>query len=532
MRTSTRTGVGRRVAFGLVATFFVVGVGGALWLQLAEPFGDPGVENLVSYSALMLAATAVVVWLVCVRRTTGRARLAIIATVVAAIALFFTLFRLDSFSGDMVPRFRYRFGDDTTGYRKVPAAGPTIDLRTTTKHDFPQFLGPTRTASVTGVSLARDWNARPPEKLWKRPVGAGWSGFAVVNGFAVTMEQRGAQESVTCRRVATGEVVWEHAIENRFASIIAGDGPRATPTIDDGTVYAYTNHGTLVAIDGASGEPRWTRDVRGAFGGSPEDDATALPYGRSNSPLVVDDLVIVPAGGVGEKRRSLVAFDKATGERVWAGGNAQLSMASPSVATLCGMRQILIVNEDTVSGHDLSDGRVLWEHRWPGSTNGGANVSQAVALPPSRVWLSKGYGRGASVIELRRDEAGTFAVDPKWAKRRVMRTKFTNVAIRDGHAYGLSEGVLECVDVATGERRWKGGRYRHGQLLLVDDLLIVLAEDGEAVLVEATPDRTNHVLGRCRMLEGKTWNTFALHGPILLVRNATQAAAYRLPLAE
>lgn len=532
MRTHPRSSVGRRLAFGLVATFFTVGAGGALWLQLAEPLGDPAVENLVSYSAMMIAATALVVWLVLLRPAALRTRVATLAAVVVAIALFFVLFRLDSFSGDMVPRFAFRFGGDSAADRKAPTGGPTIDLRSTTVHDFPQFLGPTRSAVVTGVALARDWRARPPEELWRRPVGAGWSGFAVVNGFAVTMEQRGAHETVTCRRVATGEIVWECAVENRFDSILAGDGPRATPTVDDGIVYAYTNHGTLLAIDGATGTPRWTRDVRGAFGGSPEDDARALPYGRSNSPLVVDRLVIVPAGGVGEKRRSLVAYDKATGERVWAGGERQMSMSSPAVATLCGVRQVLVVNEDTAAGHDLTDGRVLWEHPWPGSTNGGANVSQPVGLPPSRVWLSKGYGLGASVIELQRDDAGAFTVATKWHERRVMRTKFTNVAIREGHAYGLSEGVLECVDVATGKRRWKAGRYRHGQLLLVDDLLLVLGENGEAALVEATPERANHVLGRCAMLEGKTWNTFALHGPVLLVRNATEAAAYRLPLAE
>jgi outer membrane protein assembly factor BamB len=113
----------------------------------------------------------------------------------------------------------------------------------------------------------------------------------------------------------------------------------------------------------------------------------------------------------------------------------------------------------------------------------------------------------------------------------VLRTKITNVAIKDGYAYGLSEGVLECVDLATGERVWKAGRYHHGQLLLVGDALLVLSEDGELFMVASGPDSRNNVLGQFQAIEGHTWNTFALYGDIVVVRNGQEAAAYRLPLA-
>jgi outer membrane protein assembly factor BamB len=261
-------------------------------------------------------------------------------------------------------------------------------------------------------------------------------------------------------------------------------------------------------------------------------EAEALPYGRSGSPLVAGDLVVVPAGGPPDGRKvSLVAYDKKTGERVWEGGDQQISCSSPTLATLLGVEQVVIVNESSVSGHDVATGAVLWQHPWgEGRSNANANVSQAMPLPPDRVFLSKGYGIGAALIELRLD-GGDFAVEEIWHANQVMRTKFTNPAIHDGYVYGLSDGILESIDLATGERMWKAGRYRQGQVLRVGDLLLVVAESGEVSLVEATPERRNHVLGSFQAVEGKTWNNPALYGPYLLVRNSAEAACYKLPLA-
>jgi outer membrane protein assembly factor BamB len=125
---------------------------------------------------------------------------------------------------------------------------------------------------------------------------------------------------------------------------------------------------------------------------------------------------------------------------------------------------------------------------------------------------------------------GALAAQVVWRSPKVMKTKFSNVAIEGGYAYGLSDGILECVDLADGRSRWRGGRYGHGQVLLVGELLLVLSERGEVVLVEATPDRAKNVLGRFQAITGLTWNNFALYGPYLLVRNAEEAACYKLPL--
>jgi outer membrane protein assembly factor BamB len=262
-----------------------------------------------------------------------------------------------------------------------------------------------------------------------------------------------------------------------------------------------------------------------------DEERRYLPYGRSASPLIAGDLVIVTGGGPPNGRKiSLLAYDKGTGAPVWQGGESQISCCSPAFAALAGADQVLVVNENSASGHDLRTGRVLWETEWPGRSNADASVSQVVPVPPDCVFLSKGYGVGAALFQLVPAEDGRFSLKELWRNRNVLRTKFTNVTLRDGYVYGLSDGILECVELKTGRCVWHDGRYLHGQILRVEDLLLVLSERGDLFLVEATPERPNHVLGRLPALRGKTWNTMALYGPDLLARNAEEAVCVRVPL--
>jgi len=505
----------------------------AAWLQLTDVTGDRGLSNVLTFFLFLIAALTAGAWFVFFGPFARTLRLAVAAAFVAFVVLFFGLFRVAGVGADMAPRFAWRFAAAADRALVVPAttAADAVDLATTGPWDFPRFLGPNGDVAVDAVTLARDWDSSPPEMLWRQPIGAGWSGFAVVNGYAVTQEQRGDLEMVTCYELETGALMWSYAIENRFESVVAGDGPRATPTIDEGIVYALTTHGLLLALDGARGDLVWQHDLSAEYGLTREEELATILYGRANSPLVLGSLVIVPAGGKTEgQRASLVAFDKKSGDKVWEGGNRQISYSSPAVATLAGVEQVLILNEASVSGHYVESGEVLWEFPRPGLTNADPNASQAVAVPPNRVFVSKGYGLGGALLELTPGGDGKMTVEEVWANARVLRTKFSNVTVYEGHIYGLSDGILECVDLATGERVWKQGRYHHGQILRVHDLLLVLSEDGEMFLVEATPDRRDNVLGRFHAISGKTWNNFALYGPYLVVRNAEEAAAFRLPL--
>jgi outer membrane protein assembly factor BamB len=397
------------------------------------------------------------------------------------------------------------------------SAEEQVDLRTTYAEDYPGFLGRDRLGVVPGVRLARDWTARPPRQLWRQPIGAGWSSFAVVGEYAVTQEQRGDSELVVCYEVRTGRPRWTHSNPVRFSEAMGGDGPRATPTISGGRVYALGATGILDCLDGATGKPVWSRDIL------KEHNAPNLIWGKSSSPLVVDDLVVV-SGGM-SAGPMLLAYRKDTGEPAWQAGTDKASYSSPVLATLAKTRQMLSVNAGSVTGHAPADGSVLWEYEWPGDW---AKCSQPVALPGDRVFISAGYGLGCAMLQVSRTPDGKQSVANAWSNRS-MKTQFCNVVVRDGFAYGLDDTMLECLDLADGKRLWKGGRYGHGQVMLVSDLILVQLEPGPVALAEANP-REFRELARFPALSAKTWNNPALAGPYLLVRNDREAACYELPL--
>jgi outer membrane protein assembly factor BamB len=234
----------------------------------------------------------------------------------------------------------------------------------------------------------------------------------------------------------------------------------------------------------------------------------------------------------------LVAFDLESGDVRWAAGSRKAAYVSPVIADLAGERQILMVNESYITAHRASDGEVLWEHPWGSADDSTGSASQPVPLPGDRVFLSKGYGVGSSLVAVRRDSDGEFAVEPLWkpAIKRVMKTKFCNVVVRDGYAYGLDDVLLECIELETGKVKWKNRRspeFGHGQIMLIGDVILVLSEVGELALVAATPERyqelaSMQVLGDAHV----TWNNPAFAPPYLLVRNAREAACYRLPLKD
>jgi outer membrane protein assembly factor BamB len=191
--------------------------------------------------------------------------------------------------------------------------------------------------------------------------------------------------------------------------------------------------------------------------------------------------------------------------------------------TLAGVRQILVVSESRAMGLSIGNGALLWEHPWV--TNQGINVAQPVLLDENRVFLSAGYGHGGELLEISPGGSG-LAVRSLWSTGR-MKNKFTTSVLHEGHLYGLDEAILACIDAATGELRWKGGRYGYGQLLLASGHLIVLTEAGELVLVRATPEK-HEELARFQAIEGKTWNHPAIADGILLVRNGSEMAAFRV----
>ncbi len=505
------------------ATVAVLLVTPYLGMRFDIPSTQQTITMLVGYG---IGWALFVIWLAAFSRFRLRTRLWATGVFLGLCGLFWVFVKLEGLSGSMAPRFVWRFARprqvNTSIDDLLDPVLSGVDLTSTTPHDFPQFLGPQRTPILGDVAVVRDWSQRPPRELWRREVGSGWSSFAVVGEFAVTQEQRAGQEWVVCYHVPTGAIQWIYVDDEVFVSMVAGDGPRATPTIDEGRVYTLSALGRLRCLDGASGHLIWQYDCVDEYiaGGA----SMAPEWGKSCSPLILGDRVLVTGGNMGP---SLLALDKHTGDIVWTAGNAGTGYSSPLVATLAGRRQIVSFNLDSVSGHAVEDGRQLWMYPWQKDR---PNVAQPVPVGGSRLFISTGYGVGCALLELQEIEGGRLRCQNVWRNRN-LKAKFTNVVFAGDVIYGLDEGILVCLDVASGKRRWKRGRYGHGQMLLLDDVLLISAEDGRLVLVEATPAE-HRELASMAALSDKTWNNPVVAGRYLLVRNHREAACYELPLVD
>ncbi len=403
----------------------------------------------------------------------------------------------------------------TSDATTAPAVDP---VAARTNREWPGFRGPERDGAVRGVRIEADWSRTPPVQLWRRPVGPAWSSFAVHGDLLYTQEQRGEEEIVSCYRLSTGEPVWKHRDTVRFWESNAGAGPRGTPTLSNGRAYTMGATGIVNALDARTGAVVWSRNAG-------KDSAEDVPeWGFASSPLVIDDLVVVAASG------RLVAYDAATGKLRWLGPEGGSGYSSPHLVTIDGVAQIVLLRGSRTVSVAPADGQLIWEHTW----QMGSGILQPAMTVEGDVLITTGDGMGGAGmrrIAVDHRPAG-WAVEERWTSR-ALKPYFNDFVVHKGHAYGFDGGILASIDLADGVRKWKGGRYGHGQLVLLpeQDLFLVLSEEGELALVKATPDQFTEI-ARHPALEGKTWNHPVVAGDTLLVRNDHEMAAFRLALAS
>ncbi len=400
---------------------------------------------------------------------------------------------------------------------EAPAESSSTSAEMKAGAEWPGFRGPDRDGIVSGVRIETNWSVSPPVELWRRPVGPGVSSFAVHGDRFYTQEQRGDDEIVACYKVNTGEPVWTHSDTVRFWDAHVGAGPRATPTFSGGRVYTLGASGILNALNADNGAVVWSRNA------APDTSAKPPIWGFVSSPLVVDDIVIVQA-------RGLFAYDLASGDQRWTAPAGGGSYSSPHLLTINGIAQILLQSHVGTISVAPTEGTLLWENPWPGvgivqpalTSDGDLLVSMidASAFPIGTRRLAVAHGSGGWTVKERWTSTG-------------LKPSFSSFVVHKGHAFGFDGSILACIDVSDGKRKWKGGRYGQGQLILLpnQDLLLVLSEQGELALVKATPDQFTE-LGRFPALKGKTWNQPALVRDVLLVRNGQEMAAFRLSLVR
>lgn len=482
---------------------------------------------------LPLVLTAWAVWIVVSRNGSRLVRGVGTAAVIVLAWGYLSLVRLDGVFGDMKSTINWRWtptAEDQFLAARAEAhksgnASPAksgdevVETLTQSEGDWPEFRGPERDGRVHGVRIDTDWGAHPPKQVWRQRIGPGWSSFAIIGDRLFTQEQRGDDEATVCYRASTGEELWAHLDKTRFWEVVAGAGPRATPTFHEGRLYALGANGKLTCLDPVTGKSHWSADIVA-------DSGAKVPiWGFSSSPLIVDNKVIVFAGGPNNKAVLAYAIDD--GKLAWAAGNGTHSYSSAHTLLIDEKPQVLVMSDMGLAAYDPADGKTLWQHDWP--MEGMARIVQPHLLDGNRIVIGSGSMKGARMITVSH-EGDAWKANEGWTSND-LKPYFNDFVSRDGVAYGFDGSIFCCIDLETGKRKWKKGRYGHGQVLLLadQDVMLVLGEKGECVLVEVNPEKLVE-LAQFPALEGKTWNHPVIAHGKLFVRNGEEMACYELKM--
>ena len=468
--------------------------------------------TLTTGLVVVLLATAGMRW--AVRRKA-------LAGTLALCALLYCLVKVAGVDGNMAPLLSWR-------WNAPPEAGLSVETsvenqvaslpESLSPEDWPGFRGDRRDGRNRVSTFGTDWVTNPPEELWRRDIGLGWSSFTVIGDYCFTQEQRGEDEVVVCYDANTGEEIWINAIRERFSEVM-GDGPRGTPEFNRGKLYTQGATGVLQCLDAATGAALWQRNIK--------DDAglDKIPqWGFSSSPLAVGDLVIAyTSAGDG---KSVIAYNQADGEIAWMAGRGRNGYSSPHFGEVAGRQQVLMSSNYGIESFDPLTGALLWDQEW--DIKGNPRVAQPFIFDLYHIYAGTGQGKGVRLIKVW-NEGDALVPRTVYTSPR-FRPYFNDYVHHDGYLYGFDGTRFACMETTDGHVRFTGERWG-GQVLLLNelDMLVVLTEAGEVVLVAAYPSFVD-IRGRFQALSSKTWNhPVVAHGK-LFVRNDREAVCYTLPL--
>jgi outer membrane protein assembly factor BamB len=389
-----------------------------------------------------------------------------------------------------------------------------------TESDWTDFRGNQRDGLVRGTGFRIDWDQRSPTEVWRHPVGLAWSSFAVLGDFAITMEQRDEQESVVCYHLQTGEPIWIHGDVTRFTAVEVngGDGPHATPVIVGERTYSLGGTGILNCLETATGRKVWTRNVL-EDAGDGTAPATNLQWGLSGTPLVQGDRVYVIAGGTAGK--SVITYDRYTGDMLWTGGKFPASYGGPRIEEFGGIPQLLAFHGLGITAFAPETGTELWS--FPFENMPKVNSAQPLKIADDALVIGTGYGVGATRLKLS-SQGSVWTAEPQWKSNR-FKLKFNDAVAINGFLYGLDDGILTCLDPETGKTKWKSRRVGYGQLVAYGETLIIVSEEGDVILGAVSPEKFTEVHS-FHAVDGTTWNHPAVAHGKLLIRNQNLAVCY------
>ena len=396
-----------------------------------------------------------------------------------------------------------------------------------TAADWPQYRG----SNHDGTSLEKmptQWPADGLKQVWKTPLKDGFSSFVLGDGKVYTLVTRdiagGSQEACLALDAGTGKEVWAVGMgagsakhmgggESGAPGNSGGDGARSTPSYDDGKVYVYSSKMVLKCLNASDGKPVWSCDVLTEHAGK------NITWDSGSSPLVEGDLVFVAGGGAGQ---ALLAFDKKDGHVVWKGEDDGMTHATPVAATILGERQLIFFTSKGLVAVAPKTGAVLWRFAVGNGTAGSSPV-----VSGDVVYVSKAYGVGSSAVKISKAD-GTYAAQQIWkVAGNDQANQWSTPVVINGYVYGITgqaiygSAPLECVDLATGQVKWKKAGFGPGGVNLVDGNVMVLSDAGDLVLVKATPDAYTE-LARSHVLAGKCWNSVAISNGRIYARSTKE----------
>lgn len=379
--------------------------------------------------------------------------------------------------------------------------------------DWPNFRGPHHDGIAPEVTVPAQMPRGALRTLWKAKTATGFSSLAIVDGRLYTMGNEDDQDVVFCLDATTGEELWTFKYAAPLDPNLYEGGPNSTPTVHDGSVYTLSRRGEVHCLDAKSGVVRWTTDVRR------ETDASVPGWGFSSSGLVQGELILFCVGPAG------IALDRSNGKIVWQSGEEEAGYTTPVPFERDGHRYALVTSGRFLTAVDVETGEAEWDHRW--ITRYGINAANPI-VNGDFVFMSSGYGKGATVIEMTDGDPRTV-----WVNKDFHNQLNTSVLI-DGHLYGIDgdtteNATLRCVDFKTGKVRWSEGGVGSGSLIGGDGHLFVLSAKGKLGILPASPQGFRPTAG-AQILTGKCWTAPAIAGGTLYARNATgDVVAVQLP---
>ncbi|QDU79986.1 outer membrane biogenesis protein BamB [Polystyrenella longa] len=392
--------------------------------------------------------------------------------------------------------------------------------KTTLAGDWPQILGPDRNGIAVDEKLPNHFPPNGPLEVWTHPVGSGSAGAAILGDQVILFHRQQDEELVECCSLESGETQWTTRFPTRFRPQFGStDGPLAVPLIQNGSVYVYGASGILAALDLQSGEIRWQKNLIQEF------RAQEGYFGPGSCPLIVDDLIIINAGGF-RTDAGVVAFNKTTGEVIWKTTSEHASYSSPVLYEAGGRKFVLLSARMTTFLLEADSGKVVDSIPF-GKRGPTVNAANPV-LSGDHFLLSASYGVGSVWGKITPQGLKT-----EWQDESILASQYTTSIPYQGNLFGIDgrqdvgDPVLCCLDPTKPEIRWKKDDLGYATLILAGDKLLHMNTSGTLLLLAANVSEYQQ-LDEAQLTSGTTRALPALSRGYFLIRDDEQFLCFKL----